>query len=989
MKQKLIAFQILFFLFALLPLYAGLYSKPHKMYLLKTERFSIIFPEQSAYTARLIAENCDSYFEKAAEKTGLSEKFNIPVVVTPDTAELSATYTQQPYNRIVVCDALAGKEAVFESEMLLDLFYRAVLEAAAYTVRSKNWKFIHTITGVDLFQPIYLVNVTSAFVSGAAYALDDNPASKLIDRACLDYLYQAKLAKKFPSWKQVCGTSDHFNYGAAEKAVCAAFSAYIMQRWGVEKFGEYWQNCGKIHFFSLMPGIFKKVYGISLKSAWKDFEESIELPQEMSQVSVVKNASEKVISRRDLHFKSPVKSANGIIWYDDVKKEVSIVYDYRKKRHSRKIKRLFFADDVTRLTISSDKRYLCVCAKTKKSESALSVPYTRVYDIENHTFLKGSYPVSEACIVCLPYRKYAVAGVYSTGQNSEMRLYLVNDRNSDDILLTRKFATGSIAHQFCSSARNSLYCLLNEDNEKKLLSISLPDGEEKCYKMPFSVLEMQGSDGFVSFSYLSEESVFLRMGYFSVNPEGSPSALKIVNSTNDASTLSPFVAGSDIIFTSNRVFYDELYRLKRGVSPIDEIALVEANSAKRFEKADLPKIEKQAIKKESSDKIKSALYMDDWQIKRYNPLKFMARKLIYVFLPITSLDVDDGYNMTLGAGFSYFTNEDALENSSAIFSYSAYAVDPEDDYTSVTGDNIFTVIVSNSMLPVRISLGGSWATKENGQYTLTTLGGFKYRLPVGYPYQKLEFHLQDLFIASTMHRDRYTKELSEKEGWTALGDTFKDNAVITGVSYDTYRQSGLSAFQERGFEIKLSFKYDMDFAQMKMEDDKTLVDIIDSDYYARTSFSLSYGFRLPRLLPLEDFERLVISLPTEAYVSLYGESGTALSFYAESLLIGFETQTGIYASPLYLHRAGLKAGFFGEFKYDTLVIPGPDFAAIKEFATVFTESELNHYVYLSAIAVFSPLAGVSSKLQVTSDFQLRYYFLEHAFKASFALKTNL
>ena len=967
-----------------LPLYAGLYSKPHKMYVLKVANFSIIFPEQSSYTARLIGEHCEAFFAEAAEKTGLEESFKIPVVITPDSSEISASYSQQPYNRIVVCDALSDKSAAYREDLLLDLFRQAVIEAAAYTVRSKNWRMVHTLTGVDLFQPIYLLNVTSAFVDGAACAWDDSETAAVSDTIAMEYLVQAKAAKKFPTWQQVSGVSDSYLYSAVEKAVCSAFSAYVMQRWGVDAFAEYWRECGRVHFFALMPGIFRKVYGVPLSRAWQDFENAIEIPPEMYCDTVVKSTAEKIINRTDFHFASPVKSAKGVIWYDEVRQEVSILYDRTKKR-----KTLFSASGVTRLCISTDRKYLAVSAHRTKSEEKLSEPYTRVFDIEKKRFLKGVYPISDACIVTLPYHKYAVAGVSSVGQNSELRMYLVNDSNTDDVLLTRRFATGSVAHQFASAGKNTLLCLVNEDGVRKLLSIELPSGIEHCYEMPFPLLSLQGADGVLTFSYLSADGGFTKMGYLNISLDGTVSRCSLVEDGADGNIAEPFLSGSDFVYAVHRAAYDELFRLKRAYVPYRSVQITSAEQVKAFSESDSPVIEKRVIQSdEDGGKIKTGLFMDEWKISRYNPLKFMARKLIYFFFPITALDLEDDYKMTVGAGFSYFTNEDALENSQLILSYSAAAVDPEDDYLGVTGDNIFTAIYNNSILPVKISLGGNWAMKENGQYTLTTLGGVSYRLPVGFEYQNLTFSVQDMWTASTFHKDRYTKKEEQKEGWINPSEAFTDNAIRTGVSYSTYRQSGLTAFEQLGFEIKQYFLYDVDFSQDKQENDKTIIDVFDSDRYERSSLSFSYGVKVPRLLPFET-HHFVWTLPTYASVSLYGESGTALSWFAETLLAGYEVQQGIAGANVYVHRLGITGGYHGDFQYDTLVVPGPDFAAIKEFATVFAESELNHYVYLTGSAVLSPIAGFLTEVQISADCQLRYYLRDNHFDTAFKLKTNL
>ena len=85
----------------------------------------------------------------------------------------------------------------------------------------------------------------------------------------------AKQNNKFPSWVDVSGAKDFYTQEDLELCATSAFSAYIMQRWGWNKFLEYWNECGKIHFFKLMPQIFEKVYKITLEQAWEEFKQSI------------------------------------------------------------------------------------------------------------------------------------------------------------------------------------------------------------------------------------------------------------------------------------------------------------------------------------------------------------------------------------------------------------------------------------------------------------------------------------------------------------------------------------------------------------------------------------------------------------------------------------------------------------------------------------------------------------------------------------------
>ena len=59
---------LLFFLICTAPLYAAIYSRPRRVFVIQTEYFEYIFPRGAEQTACYLAKNGDALFEKAAEQ---------------------------------------------------------------------------------------------------------------------------------------------------------------------------------------------------------------------------------------------------------------------------------------------------------------------------------------------------------------------------------------------------------------------------------------------------------------------------------------------------------------------------------------------------------------------------------------------------------------------------------------------------------------------------------------------------------------------------------------------------------------------------------------------------------------------------------------------------------------------------------------------------------------------------------------------------------
>ena len=117
---------LLFFLICTTPLYAAIYSRPRRVFVIQTEYFEYIFPRGAEQTACYLAKNGDALFEKAAEQFSLQKTFRIPVAISLDSDVLSVSYTATPYNRITIFQAPGEAQNCTTDNALLSAFAKSI-----------------------------------------------------------------------------------------------------------------------------------------------------------------------------------------------------------------------------------------------------------------------------------------------------------------------------------------------------------------------------------------------------------------------------------------------------------------------------------------------------------------------------------------------------------------------------------------------------------------------------------------------------------------------------------------------------------------------------------------------------------------------------------------------------------------------------------------------------------------------------------------------
>ena len=79
-------------------MFCGAMVRPRTVYVLSTQYFDFLFPQENTQTATLLAQQADELYLKAKQTFNCDSDFRTIVVISPDSDTLSVKYTSSPYN---------------------------------------------------------------------------------------------------------------------------------------------------------------------------------------------------------------------------------------------------------------------------------------------------------------------------------------------------------------------------------------------------------------------------------------------------------------------------------------------------------------------------------------------------------------------------------------------------------------------------------------------------------------------------------------------------------------------------------------------------------------------------------------------------------------------------------------------------------------------------------------------------------------------------
>lgn len=949
------------------------------MSVISTEMFDIVFVNECAASAKAVAERCDGFYRGAARKFNLRKNFRMPIVITPDSDTLSVSYSPLPFNRIVVYDAPPSSTSSARDESLLARLEREITRAVVQSIRSPFIQAASTLFS-DVLQPSYLLNMPLSFFEGvSATGGKDGQVKMTDDIESLQLLAQAKMDGKFPSYTQAAGARDIYPGGELARQAGSAFAAYIQQRWGVARYAELWRQAGRLHLFKLHAGIFKKVYGESLRDAWKDFERAIPLPafDEASRAMMLSSSS---VMGREGGCLPSLLAARGddVIFFDEARSEVAAASPGGKR------KKLFSAVSVTALSLSADGALLAVSIDSEGTRENFVKRKALIYDMEKRKFLKETYRARD-CALSPDGR--AIAGIEARRDRAELCVFERSRGKKHEKIFSRSFPPGAAARSVFFARENIAGCVVSWKGENCLLEVDIESGEETLTALPRGKTGRAAAAGEkIAVSFIpQDEMAFSRAAIVSIGEDGFPRALSLMARDIPGGAADCAIVGENLAYISSAAFFRSI----RSV-PLEKIPFVESEAREAdvsipfYDDGGEPKIEKRKVIL-ANGKQKEKKFLGGYEAKKYNPAKYLMKGTLVPLFPLWSFSIDETYRLSPGIGATYLAQSDAFDWASGALSFGMLFLDPDDSYTSFINDFSVSAFVKLSLLPVDIMAGGVWRFDKSGRYTLQTLLATRWNMPTKMRFKRWAFFARALWTCRSEYFDSSSKEISKVPGWTKVSDAYNNIDVSLGCEFSCYRQAGMSLYEQLGFETggHFVFTYDIEKAAR--------VEKAGGKYSLPTSitFAATLGVKIPRLIPAPSKNGLVLCLPAEIHSTWNGELGVTSDTFAEILLVGWEPQLGVPFLNMHLKRFGVKGGYEFTLRYDTIDRPALVIVDPRGFARMLRDSSVDDFVYLSVEGQLSPAIGFFTKLNVTVGAQFKFYLRDPDFDVALILKAAM
>ena len=559
MKNKILSVLFLFFSINCFS-YTGIMSGEKNLKINKTEYFDIIYSQDSVYTANLIFENADSIYCELAKKFNLKNRFRLPVVISANQDEHNAYFSTSPFNHIVVYDTVCSTSLAVFSDEVLNTFRHELIHAITYNLRNDFWAGFDKIFG-DFYNPA-LLTVTMAFAEGAAVSVEsDFGEGRINNEYSLQILKQAKIQGKFPKYSEIQGSLDIYPSGNVSYIFGGAFCSYLIQTYGMQKYADFWYrlvNFKSLTYFSC----FKKVYGCSIKKAWKDFYDSIQIPENCSN-PLENNWIKKVDFKNKPSLYSYLTSAGKkYFYYDNCKNTVNCVFN-------KKSKVLHKQSDVTALSVSKDERFLV----ESFSSSKYSVPKNKVqiFDlVKKSVWVVPEKSLRDATIVCLN-GEYFLCAVKTSSAFSTLKIYKLELKNNKLCGITLYFEEEFLPNQQIFSLEGScsgkLFYILKDSLDFSINQFDLITKETKNYSPSQKNLVLLGLNFYssndadektelLSFSY-AKKGTMPRFGFIELNKNAK---FKLCQNDISGGIYFPCILQKDkIVFVSNFFMDSKLY----------------------------------------------------------------------------------------------------------------------------------------------------------------------------------------------------------------------------------------------------------------------------------------------------------------------------------------------------------------------------------------------------------------------------------------------
>ncbi|MBP5175643.1 MAG: hypothetical protein ILP07_07020 [Treponema sp.] len=976
-KNALLVLTVLFLSASRLFAFDGYMTGGKNIRYVRTQWFDIIYPEGTEESAAEIAGCADSIYEEICADLGISPSFRMPVAITSDIDVYNAYFTNGYYNHIVLFDTLPDEDLAVFCDTLTGTFRHELTHAVTINMRNPFWKFIDMIFG-DAVNLGTLVTMPTLIKEGASVSAESLPGEgRLNDPYYMHMARQAKVMDKFPSYADVAGALDVYPSTNMSYGFGGPFTLWLQNKYGMEKYAVFWYT--GINVKTITYGrAFKKVYGFSLKSAWKEFEESLEVPEICEDISV-----SNFQSSPGAVYSSICLSGDCAFWFDRSSGKV-----YRTKLCEdgsfEKPEKIFSNTYIHDLGPSTDPRYLAACeydylhANLKTSVFLYSLESGKKISVKEKS-LRNPFVVKNE-------GESFFCAVQVNGQSEKILVYKILEDEKGPISLEKFSETdlprGLIIFSPCDAgdgvvaciAQDSMvqsvrlfYNLFDENLPMQFSDIALPD--EKIRIRDLAALSPSSESSFRQFVFSwASEKTFPRMGLLSLN--GSCADFELMEGDISGGVYSPVILkGSDGEISDKLLcigdFVKETKVLSVDMKSFEKKSLVSSLSSAREVSAD---------ENQNAQTVESLLA----DSKRWlHPFYYKG-----LLVPVSDIPVYEA-DGTLSSkivfpGLSWITGN-AWDGTNLLLSF---GVNPGGFLTALQDDKFeigFEATLSGGSTTnlFKYSLSPAVIMDSSGFMQASLSSTVKSTFAVG----KCSFVLQNenfVFFG----KQHPVRRAVEDYVLLKITDVFDDDREYLTVKntatavFSTVRSTGPGRFEYGGFMAQLLYR--MSWRKCFGEDFSNPTDGV----FSHVLFP-AVAMRIPKLIPVDCVYGMTYNLPVSVKAFLVPEKNCLFDVCVKTVIFSADIQRGLTFFPLYFNRivalASYDMGFYDEGNSVTLfncVSKFKDFSSMK-FSDCLTlsfglEGALNTGVFASSSMVQS--LGMDIKYYPHSDVKIPFEF---------------
>ena len=537
----------------------GQFFKPlTSLRVIQTKYFDIIYPPESESTARTVAGFADQTYERVSGLLGITLQHRLPVAINPHSDVFNGSTAFMPAIAVMLFDTPMDAEGWAAANTLEGLFVHELVHAVSMSTMGPAARVFYKIFGGWTLPAVY--TAPKFMIEGAAVSFESlDGTGRVNDPLIRQRLLQDIYEDAFHGPFQASGVYDlppggniFYNYGGF-------FSAYLQNKYGMEKYAGLWQAMGQegrtsfVFTNHLYYRSFTQVYGVPFMDAWKDFQASL---RSGGAVEAIEENAQRRYSGFGLHKKLLIggtASGGGRVFFIDELEGNALVHDPEtgSTRTALSLDRTAYALDASadggRLLVSSY-RYEGALPRAAVTEYAVKsgLPTGRVWG----GLYKGRY--FREGVIGLGKDLHRNSIVYRSPEGAEETLL----RGSAEIVYSNPAALDGewIVFTAAKRGRRELCLFRYGTNELYTLVSDLEDDDERWR----FIRGLTVSEGRILFSFDHDNRMY-KLGLVDMRsrsgggalPEGAAAVFTERNFSGGV--FQPVIAG-------NRVYYEGAFR---------------------------------------------------------------------------------------------------------------------------------------------------------------------------------------------------------------------------------------------------------------------------------------------------------------------------------------------------------------------------------------------------------------------------------------------